>query len=143
MCQVGSAHLYYLWRLYFIQKHDKHYGYRLNSKSLNIGHGPSFQMLQAAESCALPDGVFFNGSKYVNWDGETLKEHPCLPQVIDDFLEKERLGDALCPLPAPTASILCLFHSPLLLRFEASLGSASCVTPGLFCRARCAALAHG
>jgi hypothetical protein len=100
-------------------------------------------LLQAAESCALPDGVFFNGSKYVNWDGETLKEHPCLPQVIDDFLEKERLGDALCPLPAPTASILCLFHSPLLLRFEASLGSASCVTPGLFCRARCAALAHG
>ena len=48
---------------------------------------------EGADKYPLPDGVFFNGSKYVNWEGETLKEHPCMAEMIDDFLRDERQGD--------------------------------------------------
>merc|ERR1712216_248722 len=49
------------------------------------------KILEGVENYPLPEGVFFNGSKYVNWDGETLKEHPCMPQMIEDFLKGEHV----------------------------------------------------
>jgi hypothetical protein len=49
-------------------------------------------MLTYAYRYALPEGVFFNGSKYINWEGETLKEHPCMPEMISDYLKQEHLG---------------------------------------------------
>jgi hypothetical protein len=61
-------------------------------------------LVQAAESRPLPEGVFFNGSKYVNWEGETLKQHPCLAQVVQEYLDTERLG-MLLPLAAPPRSL--------------------------------------
>jgi hypothetical protein len=59
------------------------------------------KILQGVENYPLPEGVFFNGSKYVNWEGETLKEHPCMPQMIEDFLKNELVGN--CPFPAMRA----------------------------------------
>ena len=50
------------------------------------------KILEGVENYPLPEGVFFNGSKYVNWEGETLKEHPCMPEMIEDFLKAERVG---------------------------------------------------
>ena len=41
----------------------------------------------------LPDGFFFNGSDFVNMDGEISYWHPLMPQFIQQHVEK--LSDEL------------------------------------------------
>ena len=79
------------------------------------------KILQGVENYPLPEGVFFNGSKYVNWEGETLKEHPCMPQMIEDFLKNELVGN--CPFPAMRA----LPAQPCATRCSRTCDCAGCV----------------
>lgn len=47
------------------------------------------EIMKTSSKYPLPDGVFFNGSQYIDWSGETLKEHPRMDDMISDFLAKE------------------------------------------------------
>lgn len=65
-------------------------GWQVLREAKDVTKDEKLKILEGVENYPLPEGVFFNGSKYVNWDGETLKEHPCMPEMIDNFLKQER-----------------------------------------------------
>lgn len=39
-------------------------------------------------SSMLPEGWFFNGFMYLNFDGVTQVEHPCLETIIRQYVEE-------------------------------------------------------
>jgi hypothetical protein len=88
------------WRLWEIIMYTGHYYLHRNlllrmqkERGANdITKEERTKILEGVENYPLPEGVFFNGAKYVNWEGETLKEHPCMPEMIEDFLKAERVG---------------------------------------------------
>jgi hypothetical protein len=40
----------------------------------------------------LPDGYFFNGSNFVDFDGKEYQEHPFMDKFIEVFLQKRNAG---------------------------------------------------
>jgi len=72
------------------------------------------KILEGEANYPLPEGVFFNGSKYINWEGETLKQHPCMDEMIDDYLELERKGlsTSIYLAEIAVANSLSIFVSP-------------------------------
>lgn len=91
------------------------YHYQKERGAADLSKDELAAILQGADKYPLPDGVFFNGSKYVDWSGQTLKEHPCMPEMIDDFLKEERLGlssSLARPFALPTALAPALSRAP-------------------------------
>ena len=36
----------------------------------------------------LPEGVFFDGRRYVSFDGDAFDDHPCLAELLQDHVTK-------------------------------------------------------
>ena len=37
----------------------------------------------------LPEGVFFDGRRYVSFDGDAFDDHPCLADLLEAHVQKE------------------------------------------------------